>query len=254
VIEPQIATIGPKFRRPGAGLTWLRLMSGAAILEAALLLITGVSLGDSETLAFGVLVTATTAWFILRPSRIPVLIRSLVFLDVLFFMATATIANLTTQEGLGAVVLPLVLAVTSATGLVATTGYLVRGTDPVADQSGPALVVIVALAICVAAIGVTLDRGSGGTQAQGGDLQLTAHSAKFSTTTLSAASGHVAIDATNNDLFWHTVTIDKLGVDARMPVKGHRRITFTAAPGTYTFYCAIPGHASIGMKGTLEVR
>ena len=31
-------------------------------------------------------------------------------------------------------------------------------------------------------------------------------------------------------------------------------VTFTAAPGTYTFYCAIPGHESIGMRGTLTVR
>jgi plastocyanin len=253
-MQPQIAAIGPRFRRPGAGLTWLRLMSAAAIIEAGLLLITGVSLGDSETITFGVVVAATTAWFILRPSRIPVVIRSLVFLDVLFFMATATIANLTTQESLGAVALPLALAVTSATGLVATAGYLIRGADPAATQRGPVLVAIVAVAIGVAAVGVPLARGSGARQAQGDDLQLGAHSARFSTTALTASSGQVNIDATNDDLFWHTVTIDKLGVDVRIPVKGHRRITFTAAPGTYTFYCAIPGHAGIGMKGTLTVR
>ena len=79
-------------------MTWRRLMSGAAVIEATVLLITGVSLGDSETLAFGVVVAATTGWFIWRPGRVPVLIRSLVFVDVLFFMATATIANLTTRE------------------------------------------------------------------------------------------------------------------------------------------------------------
>ena len=169
-------------------------------------------------------------------------------------MSTATIANLTTHESLGAVALPLVLAVTSATGLVATAGSLIRRGDPAATQRGPLLVVIVAITVCVVAVGVTLARGSGGSQAQGGDLKLGAHSAKFSTTTLSAPAGQVAIYATNNDLFWHTVTIDKLGVDVRIPVKGHRRITFAAAPGTYTFYCAIPGHAGIGMKGTLSVR
>jgi len=38
-------------------------MGGAAIIEAGLLLVTGVSLGDSETLAFGVVVAATTGWF-----------------------------------------------------------------------------------------------------------------------------------------------------------------------------------------------
>ncbi len=236
-------------------MTWRRLMGVAAIVEAALLLVTGVSLGDSETLAFGVVVAATTGWFLWRSGRVPVLIRSLVFLDVLFFMTTATIANLTTHESLGAVALPLALAVTSATGLVATTAYLIRGAAPGATTKGPARVVIWAVVLCAAVVGVTITGASGGSQqALGGDLKLSAHSAKFSTTTLSISAGQVAIFATNNDLFWHTVTINELGVDVRIPVKGHRRITFTAAPGTYTFYCAIPGHAGIGMKGTLTVR
>jgi len=112
-------------------------MGGAAIIEAGLLLVTGVSLGDSETLAFGVVVAATTGWFLWRSGRVPVLIRSLVFLDVLFFMTTATIANLTTHESLGAVALPLALAVTSATGLVATTAYLIRGRRSRSDHEGP---------------------------------------------------------------------------------------------------------------------
>jgi plastocyanin len=230
-------------------------MGAAAIIEAGLLLVTGVSLGDSETLAFGVVVAATTGWFIWRAGRIPVLIRSVVFLDVFFFMTTATIANLTTHESVGAVALPMVLAVTSATGLVATAGYLIRGAAPRSTQTGPALVAIAALVLCAAVVGVTVaGGGSGSQQALSSDLKLSAHSAKFSTTTLSGSAGQVAIYATNNDLFWHTVTIDKLGVDVRIPVKGHRRITFTAAPGIYAFYCAIPGHAGIGMKGTLTVR
>jgi uncharacterized cupredoxin-like copper-binding protein len=30
-------------------------------------------------------------------------------------------------------------------------------------------------------------------------------------------------------------------------------VAATLAPGTYTFYCAFPGHESLGMKGTLTV-
>ena len=33
-----------------------------------------------------------------------------------------------------------------------------------------------------------------------------------------------------------------------------QQVTFTAAPGTYRFYCAIPGHTALGMAGTLTVR
>jgi plastocyanin len=229
-------------------------MGAAAVVEAALLLITGASLGDAETMTFGMVVTATTVWFLWRPSRVPVVIRSLVFLDVAFFMATATIANVTTHEALGAVALPLALAVTSAAGLIATASCLFGRADPVRTRPAAVLVVIAALALGATVIAVSLD-GAGATQrALGSDFELSVHSAKYSTTTLSGSAGQVAIDATNNDLFWHTVTIDKLGVDVRIPVKGHRRIIFTAPPGSYIYYCAIPGHAGIGMKGTLTVQ
>ena len=30
--------------------------------------------------------------------------------------------------------------------------------------------------------------------------------------------------------------------------------TIVLAPGTYTFYCSVPGHEQAGMKGTLIVR
>jgi plastocyanin len=230
-------------------------MGAAAIVELVLLAVAGASLTDAEALAFAVIVAGTTAWFFWRPGRVAILIRSLVFLDVLFFMGTATVANLSTHESLSATVLPLALAVASATGLVATTGYLIRGAAPRAGGTKPTVVAAAAVALFVTGVGVTVTAGAGDPQlAHGGDLKLSAHSAKFSTTTLKASPGQVAIYMTNDDLFWHTVTIKELGVDVRIPVKGHRRITFSAAPGTYTFYCAIPGHAGIGMKGTLTVR
>ena len=56
----------------------------------------------------------------------------------------------------------------------------------------------------------------------------------------------------NRDLFWHTFTIDTLGVDITAPV-GVRSASFEAEPGTYEFYCRIPGHATLGMRGTLTV-
>ena len=236
------------------GLTWLRLMGFAAVFEAGLLLVTGVTLGDAETLTFGVVVAATTVWFVRKPSRVPVLVRSLVFVDVLFFMAAATVANATTREGVGSVALPLALAVTSAIGLVATAAYLLGRGAARGRSKGPAAVVGAAAAVSVLVLGVTIAGGDGSQSPMPSDLRLSVHSARFSTTTLTASAGKVTIYASNNDLFWHTVTIDKLGVDVRIPVKGHRRITFTAPAGTYTFYCAIPGHASIGMKGTLTVR
>ena len=67
------------------------------------------------------------------------------------------------------------------------------------------------------------------------------------------SSGKVTVAIRNRDLFWHTFTIDALKVDVRAPVGRLRTATFEAKPGTYTYYCRIPGHATLGMRGTLRV-
>ena len=36
-------------------------------------------------------------------------------------------------------------------------------------------------------------------------------------------------------------------------VRGSRTLTLTLKPGTYTFYCSVPGHRQGGMEGTLSV-
>jgi plastocyanin len=64
----------------------------------------------------------------------------------------------------------------------------------------------------------------------------------------------VTVSLANHDLFWHTFTIERLGVNLDVPVGGTRTVTFTAAAGTYKFICTIPGHAAAGMRGTLIVR
>jgi plastocyanin len=43
-------------------------------------------------------------------------------------------------------------------------------------------------------------------------------------------------------------------VDIRAPVGRLRAATFEARPGTYSYYCRIPGHSALGMRGTLTVR
>jgi plastocyanin len=229
-------------------------MGLAAVLEAVLLLVAGATLKDAETITFAIVVLAASAWFIWKPGVVPVLIRSLVFADVCFFMATATIANLATHEGLGAIAGPLALTVVSAVGLVATAGYLSTRAKVGAGGKTATAVGLGAIVVLLGGLGVAAASASDPQQGRSGDIKLEAHNARFSTTALSASAGEVAIYATNDDLFWHTVTIDDLGVDVRIPVRGHRRVTFTAARGTYEFHCAIPGHEAIGMKGTLTVR
>jgi hypothetical protein len=80
----------------------------------------------------------------------------------------------------------------------------------------------------------------------------------YSTTTLSSASSHVMIDFTNQSPLDHNVTI----ANAQGKVLGAtptftgatKTLTLNLPPGTYTFYCSVPGHEMAGMKGTLTVR
>jgi plastocyanin len=80
----------------------------------------------------------------------------------------------------------------------------------------------------------------------------------YSTTALTAASSHVTIAFTNVSPLDHNVTI----ANAKGTVLGHtptftggtKTLTLNLPPGTYTFYCSVPGHEMAGMKGTLTVR
>ncbi len=94
-----------------------------------------------------------------------------------------------------------------------------------------------------------------------GPLQLSANpqgQLAYNTTALSAGSSHVTIDFTNHSPLEHNVTI----ASAQGKVLGHtptftggtKVLTIDLPPGTYTFYCSVPGHEMAGMKGTLTVR
>jgi plastocyanin len=85
-------------------------------------------------------------------------------------------------------------------------------------------------------------------------VTIESRNAAYSTTSLTAPKGQVTVVLTNHDLFWHTFTIDELDVDLEAPLGGTREVTFTAAAGSYRFYCRVPAHAAAGMRGTLPIR
>jgi plastocyanin len=235
---------------------WSRLLLWAAIADAILQAIVGIAHVDREALAFAVLFALGVAilWRAAQRRRLytaTVVILGLLFADVTFWMITATWSNALNHEQLPYIIEPLALACASVTGLIGVAGQLV---DRRRAQTGAALVTIAALAAFVICLGAAAITGWGKEQIQGlNDLAIQIHNAAYSIRTISASSHQVTLYVTNDDLFWHTVTIDQLGVELPLPVGSHRRITFTAPSGTYTFYCRIPGHRQAGMQGTIKV-
>lgn len=83
----------------------------------------------------------------------------------------------------------------------------------------------------------------------GGDLA-------FTETDLTATAGSNTIDFTNDSGVPHNVEIeDANGDDVAGTEVSAESSTTTAElePGTYTFYCSVPGHREAGMEGTITV-
>jgi plastocyanin len=80
----------------------------------------------------------------------------------------------------------------------------------------------------------------------------------YNTKTLTAASSNVKIDFMNSSPLMHNVTIANAAGKVLGATKtfegGTQSLSVHLPPGTYTFYCSVPGHEQAGMKGTLTVR
>ena len=109
------------------------------------------------------------------------------------------------------------------------------------------------------------DEGAGQTTqaATGGDspqtLQLEADPSgalRFTTDSLQSNAGEVTIVMENSSSVPHNIALKGGGVDEQGEIvgKGERsEVTATVDPGTYEFYCSVPGHEAAGMKGELTV-
>jgi plastocyanin len=95
--------------------------------------------------------------------------------------------------------------------------------------------------------------GPGGTIALAADPTNIA----YDTTSLSSKPGKVTIDFTNPSALEHDVAIEENGKEiaaSELIAEGKASVSANLAPGTYTFYCTVPGHREAGMEGTLTVK
>ncbi|HEU4944954.1 MAG TPA: plastocyanin/azurin family copper-binding protein [Solirubrobacterales bacterium] len=80
----------------------------------------------------------------------------------------------------------------------------------------------------------------------------------YTTTSATAKPGKVTIDFNNPQSLTHDVAIeDSSGGEVgatELIADSSDSTTVELEPGSYTFYCSVPGHREAGMEGTLTVK
>jgi plastocyanin len=213
-----------------------------ALVGCAALLGVGIALRDLEAMGFGIAILVGIFLLAFRKGLLGRIVLAVAFADTAGWMVPAAVSNVRHHEALAATALPVGLAAVAIAGILAAVGIGSR-----------LLPLALALAAIVAVAGSQVT-GSGELIRPPGDVVVSAKNVRFTPQRATIASGHLAVRLTNHDLFWHTFTVDALGVEVKVPVRATRRVAFEAPPGTYEFYCAIPGHKQAGMKGTLTVQ
>jgi plastocyanin len=239
--------------RAAYGLPWATVMRVAGAAQVVGLAVAALALGDTEAAAIGIATLVGLVLLRFRGGTLGVIVLGLVFADTAFFTGAAALANLFGRAAPAATIGPGALAALALPGLVATIASLARRAHAPLSSRTATTVAFVAVGALLVLGAISLLTGDGARAAGAEVLRLEVSGARYSVTELSATAGTVTVRVTNHDLFWHTFTIAGLGVDLKLPVGGEQEVTFTAAPGTYTYICSVPGHASF-MRGTLTVR
>jgi plastocyanin len=80
----------------------------------------------------------------------------------------------------------------------------------------------------------------------------------YTTTSATAPAGKVTVDFNNPQPLTHDVAIEDSGGKTvgktELIAEGEDSTVVELKPGTYTFFCTVPGHREAGMEGTLTVK
>lgn len=269
-----------EFRVIPLDVSWRSLLRLSVYGELALLILTTVALRDLLAAGLSVLLLIGLGMWVLRlrgssPStrialdgamqlvrlrfhgeRLTALLLGALFADIGFYTLTGAASNLLDRSEWFALALPASLATFAVTGFVSAIVILIARGNTYAPNDMARNVAVTAL------LGLTLvltlglfTRQPVTAVASTGGLKLSVQNLAYSETSLAVPGGSlITMTLENHDLFWHTFTIDALKVDLKVPMQARQHIQFSAAPGTYTFYCTIPGHELLGMRGTLVVK
>ncbi len=231
------------------GLTWRRLVFLAGVLATVAMGAVALLIGDIEGGVVAVGFAVATWLTRVRRGTLGAIGMALVSAITLFFMLTAAVTNIRAGSAMSSVLVSAGLAAVALLGLVAALGFLTRRSSPSTTAPWAGVISSILVLIGLVVWGASTARA----ETEAGDIHLVAKNVAFTETEIATTAGEVTVTLENKDLFWHTFTIEELGVDLRVPIGAELPVTFEAPPGEYEFICAIPGHTEAGMHGTLTV-
>jgi plastocyanin len=227
----------------------------AALANIVVLLGYGLTRGDREALAFAAIMLVGLGLLRVGSGLLGLVVLAALFVNIEFWMFPAAQGNATYRVGLIDLLVPGSLVAFSLAGFIGAVGGVIHHRDQAAGRGAAGPTGVLAVVFVMASLGLVWAMTKAAPEvAPQGAQEVQAINIAYDPKTLQAPGGKVTVALRNRDLFWHTFTIDRLGVEIRTPVGRLRTATFEARPGTYSFYCRIPGHAALGMRGTLTVR
>jgi plastocyanin len=112
----------------------------------------------------------------------------------------------------------------------------------------------------------TSESSGGAAEAEGGSagsasalaIETASSGLAYTSTSATAKAGMVTVDFTNGQPVPHDVAIENAEGEVigqtETTAEGSDSTEVELEPGTYTFFCTVPGHRDAGMEGTLTVK
>lgn len=118
--------------------------------------------------------------------------------------------------------------------------------------STPLAVVGIGIVVVAAAVGFVAASGVESAVALSGDVAVEARALRFDPGEIVLPTDGSGVWVDNADPVVHTFSIGGTPIDLEVPANSSQRIDIDLAPGTYSVFCAVPGHESMTATLTVE--
>lgn len=228
--------------------SWRRGAATGAVLVSLLSIVSMVLAGEliPPLLVMAVLFAGTAAALWGRSSRWALYVG--IGLPVLAFLGSIrfVVADLSHPESIAGFVPQLLLTLAVLFTAVAS-GAQLAGSGP---RVRSVAVGFGALAVGGLLTSVAATAGLSDDERREGDLFVVAEDTEFPAE-ITTSRGELGLFLQNADPIRHTFVIEGTDVHQEMPGSTSRRAEVVLEPGTYRYFCDVPGHD--GMEGTLSV-